>query len=112
GGMPGERNLLSSPLELGTFHLLTVLCDSEKVTLRVDGQPHDKRDRKRDPMVLEELTVGARQIDLQGSAPYVQSFFHGDVAELIFFGRALSDSELEKVEDYFTRKHAGLLHRS
>jgi putative heme-binding domain-containing protein len=112
GGMGGERNLLSSPLELGTFHLLTVICDSEKVTLRVDGQPQGRRDRKREPIILEELTVGARQIDLQGTGPYVQSFFQGDVAELIFFGRILSGSELEKVEDYFTRKHAGLLHQT
>jgi len=112
GGMSGERNLLSSPLEPGTFHLLTLSCDSKQATLRVDGQPHGKRDRRRDPMVLEELTVGARQIDLQSGSPYVQSFFQGDVAELIFFGRPLSDRELQKVEDYFTRKHTGLLRQT
>src|SRR5881296_2676628 len=67
GGMPGERNLLSSTFDLGTFHLLTVICDSQQAQLRVDGKPHGKRERKRDPIVLEELTLGARQIDLQGS---------------------------------------------
>jgi putative heme-binding domain-containing protein len=111
-GMSGERNLLSSPLEFGTFHLLTVVSDDKEAALRVDGAPQGKRLRDGGRIVLEELTVGARQIDIQGSSPYAQSFFRGDVAELILFNRVLADSELQKVEDYVTRKHAGLLRRS
>jgi hypothetical protein len=49
---------------------------------------------------------------MQGSAPYAQSFWPGDVAELIVYDRLLGDAELQRVEEYFTRKHAGLLRPS
>ena len=112
GGMGGERDLLNSKLELRNFHLLTVACNKSEVALRVDGKAEGKRDRKRENIVIEEITVGARQIDMQGSAPYAQSFWHGDVAELIVYTRLLGEAELRQVEDYFTRKHAGLLRSS
>jgi putative heme-binding domain-containing protein len=111
-GISGERNLLSSPLEFGAFHLLTLTVGSQEALLRVDGKPEGKRNRERGHVVLEELTIGARQIDIQGSSPFAQSFFQGDIAELVFFNRLLDDTELQSVEDYFTRKHAGLLRKS
>jgi putative heme-binding domain-containing protein len=112
GGMSGERDLLNSTLDLGTYHLLTVASGAGEATLRVDGKAEGTRERKRGSIVIEEITVGARQIDMQGSAPYAQSFWHGDVAELIIYNRLLSEAELQRVEEHFTRKHAGLLRRS
>jgi putative heme-binding domain-containing protein len=111
-GISGERNLLNSRLEFGTFHSLAVVVDSKETLLRVDGKPEGKRTRESGRVVLEELTVGARQIDIQGSSPYAQSFFQGDVAEVIFFNRVLEDAELQSIETYLTRKHAGLLRKS
>jgi putative heme-binding domain-containing protein len=111
-GISGERNLLGSSLEFGTFHSLTVVIGSKEAVLRVDGKAAGQRTREGGRVVLEELTVGARQIDIQGSSPYAQSFFQGDVAELIFFNRVLDDTELQGMESYLTRKHAGLLRKS
>jgi len=111
GGMSGERNLLNSTLGLGTYHLLTVTCTSNDTALRVDSHPEGKRGRRGD-ILIDEVTVGARQIDMQGAMPYAQSFWHGDVAELIVYNRLLRESELQPVEDYLREKHAGLLHRT
>jgi putative heme-binding domain-containing protein len=111
-GISGERNLLSSPLEFGTFHSLALVADAKEALLRVDGKAEGKRTREGGRVVLEELTVGARQIDLQGAGPFAQSFWQGDVAELIFFDRRLSDAELQGVEAYLARKHSGLLRKS
>lgn len=111
-GMSGERNLLSTPLEFGGFHLLAISVGSQETSLRVDSKAEGKRNRDRGHVVLEELTIGARQIDIQGSSPFAQSFFQGDLAELVFYNRLLSGDELQTVEEYFTRKHAGLLRKS
>jgi putative heme-binding domain-containing protein len=112
GGMGGERDLLNSTFDLGTYHLLSVVCGANEATLRVDGEAQGKRERKRGDIVIDEITVGARQIDMQGSSmPYAQSFWQGDVAELIAYNRALTQAELQQVEDYFTSKHTGLLRR-
>lgn len=109
GGMPGEKDLLSSVFDFGGYHLLTLTCDAAGAALRVDGKPEGKRERKKGSIALAEFTLGARQIDMQDAMPYAQSFFHGGIAELVFFNRVLDESELQSVEDYFTRKHSGLL---
>ena len=59
---------LNSTLDLGTFHLLTVASGASEATLRVGGKAEGKRERKRGSIVIEEITVGARHIDMQGSA--------------------------------------------
>ena len=112
GGMGGERDLLNSTLELGTYQLLTVVCATNEATLRAGSKPEGKRERGRGNIVIEEITVGGRQIDSQGSSmPHAQSFWNGDVAELIVYSRVLSQSEIQHIEDYLTDKHAGLLRR-
>jgi putative heme-binding domain-containing protein len=109
-GMSGEKDLLSSVFEFGAFHRITLQCDVAAAALRVDGQDERKRERKRSRIVLDEVTVGGRQIDMNGSMPFAQSFFQGDIAELLVFDRALGESEIKTAEDYLASKHAGLLH--
>ncbi|MCI0745115.1 MAG: hypothetical protein L0Y58_06900, partial [Verrucomicrobia subdivision 3 bacterium] len=111
-GMSGERDLLSTTLEFPAFQMVTVLCGDTEAVVRINGSTEGKRGRKPIRASFDEMTVGARNIDTQASAPYAQSFFHGDIAELLLFSRRLSETDVRKIEEYLARKHVGLLRRS
>src|SRR5688500_7450381 len=95
----------SYSLEFASIQVLSIDSTSNHVLFLVDGTVHGRRTRETKPGIFEEFTIGARQIDTAGSSPGAQSFFPVSVAELIVYSAALSEVELQKVEDYLAKKH-------
>ncbi len=88
-------NLIKDGFELGTFH--TFCVDGGR--LFIDGQAHGQAGSPQASVSPARWWLGAR--DGKG-------FFDGDVAEVIIYGRKLSDQERIKVERYLVGKHVGL----
>ena len=107
-GAHGEKNLLKTQFDFGTFHVFTLTADVASVRLRADGKDEDSRPRKPEPISMDELTVGARCYSNDGHPAYAASFLEGDIAELIVVHRALPDAERDAVEKYLIAKHSGL----
>ena len=109
-GFSGERNLLSAPLELGTFHALTVRAGTDgQVRLFVDGRAQGARPRSNQPLRADEIRIAMREYG-EGNAPPVDgSFIDGCIAEVLVYRRALPDVERQQIESYLLQKHAGLL---
>jgi len=109
-GFNGAGNLLNGSLAFGTFHTFTVQLGQGTggVRLFVDGQDHGRRDRKPAALNLDELTIGGRSYSNTAELPSVQSFFHGDIAEVLIYRRVLSAADRAKVENYLISKHAAL----
>ena len=109
-GAGGERNLLSSRFDFGTFHVYSVAAGSGANGLRlfVDGKAEGQRDRKPGPLGFDELLLGARCYGNDGLPAAAASFLRGDIAEVLVFKRALSDAERQSVESWLLKRHSGL----
>src|SRR6185295_12255033 len=88
-GASGERNLLTKEIGFGEFHTIVASAEPGQMRLYLDGMPQEKRSRKASTLVMDELTVGARYNALAGTPPFTQSFFAGDIAEVLVYGREL-----------------------
>ncbi|WP_165073363.1 ThuA domain-containing protein [Paludisphaera rhizosphaerae] len=111
-GFQGFANVLESPREFGEFLTLAVRIgvgpDGAWISPAVDDLPQRPRPRKLEPMRLDRITLGARLYSNEARPPYVQGFLHGDVAEVLFYDRALTDAEAAAVRGYLDAKHRGL----
>ncbi|HEY1172510.1 MAG TPA: ThuA domain-containing protein [Verrucomicrobiae bacterium] len=109
-GFRGAANLLNSGYPFGRFYTLSVQFGTGTggVRLFVNGQDHGRRDRKAEAMTMDELVIGARSYSNTADLPSVQSFYSGDIAEVLVFNRVLSGGDRAKVENYLTAKHAAL----
>ena len=67
--------------------------------LMIDRQPINS-----DTNTLDALYLG-------GTGPVYRESWHGDIAEVIVYSRALEDEERRKVEDYLAEKYALTLNR-
>jgi putative heme-binding domain-containing protein len=109
-GFQGAVNLMKSTHAFGEFHVIEVLGQSGKggVQLAIDGTPAGLRDRRAESLRLDDLTVGARFYSNTADPPSLRGFFDGDIAEVLYYERALSDEERKALAAYFRDKHAGL----
>lgn len=109
-GFQGFRDLMTSRHALGGFHVVQVIVDprSKRVSLAVDGAAEDRREFDAAEVAIDELTVGARFLSNDAEPDYVQGFFHGDIAELIAFDRALDEREQADLYRSLQAKHEGL----
>lgn len=112
-GFGGERDLLGRSLPLGRCQLLAIEIGPTSVRVRCDGQAALERPRQPGAVSLDDLRLGARWYDNRqpSPGPQVSGFWHGLVAELLVYGRALSDAEVAQVETYLLAKHRPLLAR-
>ena len=111
-GFQGANNLLRDSAPLGSFQLLSAVVGAGPGAAKLfrDGAPQGLRDRTDASIALEELRLGARLYSNEpAKAPYEQGFLDGDIAELLFYNRALPDDERSKVEGYLREKHKVLL---
>lgn len=110
-GFAGEKNLLGRTLPFGRSHLVAVTSAPGKdgVRLRVGGAAAGARDRAEGTAAFAEIHVGARHYSNSQAPTSDQGFFHGDLAEVLLYGRVLTTEELEKVEGYLRKKHQALL---
>ncbi len=106
-GQRGARNLLAKPLPLGAWRTLCVSSapGTGGTRLRVDGAAQGERDRGDVATAMDLFSLGARMV---GTPPAVKHFFTGGLAEVIVFGRKLTDGEIGQVESWLARKHAAL----
>ncbi len=110
-GATGEKNLLREPVAFGAFHTVAITMEPgpQGTRLHFDGVAQGARARKESTLVMDELSVGARHYENNGGAPAAASFFAGDIAEVLVYGRALADGERGRVEAYLAKKYAGLV---
>ena len=94
-GFGGERNLLTTQYDFGTFHVLGLVSAPGPGGVRafVDGAAQGSRDRAASVMRLDEIAIGARLFTNNAEPLAAQSPFEGDIAEVLVYGRALSDEE-------------------
>ncbi len=109
-GFGGERNLLTTQYDFGTFHVLELVSAPGPggVHVFVDGTPQGSRDRAASVMRLDEIAIGARLFTNDAGPFAAQSPFDGDIAEVLVYGRALSDDERAKTERFLMAKYSGL----
>lgn len=106
-GAPGFRDWLqpghnlAANLPFGGFHVFTVRTQiGEKGNeLFLDGVLLGQGRRLESTIGLDEMVIGGRLLSHDaGEPPYPQSFFHGDIAAVLVYDRALTDEEREAVE--------------
>ena len=88
-GFNGALDLMSQQFPFGDFHVLEVVAGEDNVSVTIDnGSPTGQRPRTQETISIEEFLVGARLFSNEAKPPFVQGFFHGDIAELLLFDRA------------------------
>ena len=97
-GFHGARNLLTTQFDFGTFHVLELVVDADSVRAFIDGTPQGRRERSQGTMRADEVAIGARLYSNTGDPVFAGSPLDGDIAEVLVYGRALSDEERAKVE--------------
>ncbi|MGV3754537.1 MAG: ThuA domain-containing protein [Verrucomicrobiota bacterium] len=109
-GFGGAVNLLNSGLPFGRFQTITLQAGTgtSGIRLFVNGKDEGRRERKESVLLMDELVIGARSYSNTAELPSVQSFFNGDIAEVLIFNRVLSGGDRTKVENYLSAKHAAL----
>lgn len=109
-GFGGAVNLLNSGLPFGRFQTITLQAGTgtSGIRLFVNGKDEGRRERKESVLMMDELVIGARSYSNTQELPSVQSFFNGDIAEVLIFNRVLSGGDRAKVENYLSAKHAAL----
>lgn len=109
-GFGGAVNLLNSGLPFGRFQTITLQAGTgtSGIRLFVNGKDEGRRERKESVLMMDELVIGARSYSNTQELPSVQSFFNGDIAEVLIFNRVLSGGDRAKVENYLAAKHAAL----
>jgi hypothetical protein len=117
GGSTGFADLMSASLmgaadrPFGAFHVFTIRSKIGKsgTELFFDGIKAGERDRLESMIGLDQLTIGARRYSNDPlQLPFVQGFFAGDMADILVYDRALSDSDRTKVEEMLLERIAGL----
>jgi hypothetical protein len=88
GRMGGQKDQMQSSLACGGMHVVAVVRDSKEVRLYIDGKLEGTRPVSPAKTVMDEFRIGARFYE--GAE---RAFFHGEIAQVLFYGRALGDSE-------------------
>jgi tetratricopeptide (TPR) repeat protein len=109
-GFSGIHNLLGRPGPFGTLHVLELVADPGRRTVRLilDGRLSGERSLAPAPISLDEVTVGARYTSLRGEPLHACGSLPGDIAEVLIYNRVLSAGETEAVRRYLDLKYARL----
>lgn len=107
-GFGGARNLLKPGGPFGKLDTLEVRGEAKAIRLFADGAFAGERPRDLQPLSLEEITVGARYYTNGPGAQEVRGFARVDVAEVLLFGRSLTEVEVKQVRGYLAAKYAAL----
>lgn len=107
--VPGILGAAERPF--GDFHLFTIRSRIGKDGTEIffDGIKAGARDRLESHIGLDQISIGARRYSHDPrQPPYAQGCFHGDVAEVLVYDRALSEEERQAVEKSLLEKRAAL----
>jgi putative heme-binding domain-containing protein len=110
-GFGGAVDVMNADHPLGTFHVLAATCAPGQggVKLFVDGKLSGQRDRSEGVLRADELRLGVRHYSNTADPTFDQGFFDGDIAEVLFYDRVLTNGERQQVEKYLATRHAELL---
>jgi len=106
---PGKN--LASPLPFENFHVFTVRskAGTNGNELFLDGIKLGDRERKESVIGLDEMVIGGRLFSNDGGQPpHAQSFFHGDIAAVLVYERALAEVDRKAVEESLFARAAAL----
>ncbi|MBI3869125.1 MAG: ThuA domain-containing protein [Verrucomicrobia bacterium] len=116
-GSGGFQNMLpasrapASDLPFGGFHVLcarTHLGD-RGTELFLDGNALGARSRAASLMGFDDMVVGGRIYSNEANEPpHAQGSFHGDIAAVLVYDRAVSDVDKENIERALLSRAAGL----
>ncbi|MGI8603565.1 MAG: ThuA domain-containing protein [Verrucomicrobiales bacterium] len=107
--VPGIFNAAERPF--GGFHVFTARSKIGKAGNEVylDGFKGGDRDRLESMIGLDQMMIGARSYSHDpAQPPYGQGFFEGAIAEVLVYGRALSEDERQSVEKTLLAKTVSL----
>ncbi|MBX9580780.1 MAG: ThuA domain-containing protein [Gemmataceae bacterium] len=107
-GFVGYQNLLKTPGPFGKLQTFEVRGGDKAVRAFVDGALSGERPRGAGPANLDEITVGARFPMAGNESPTARGHVRADFAEVLLYGRELSDAEATQVRDYLNAKYAKL----
>ena len=93
GRIGGQKNQMKRSFPCGGMHVVTVIRKPEEIALFIDGVAEGVRPATAATTVMDELRIGARYF-----AGMERDYFHGEIAQLVLYGRALSDEERTSVE--------------
>ncbi|MFO0907523.1 MAG: PQQ-dependent sugar dehydrogenase [Isosphaeraceae bacterium] len=112
-GCGGALDLLRTTSDFGRVAILEVALGSGNGAVRVsrNGSIEGQRDRRDEPILAEEATLGARCYSNEPRPNYVQGFLAGDLIEVLVYDRVLDARESARVHDYLTTKHEALRSR-
>ncbi len=105
-GFGGERSLLAEPSSFGVVRRMVVTSSSgpHATKLYMDGKPARDRDRNASILDVDRIVAGARYF---GPRPAIQGFLDGDILQILFYDRVLSEPERKEVENYLTARTGG-----
>ena len=87
---------------------MEVVGGEKEIAVAVDGKTQGKRGREKMAISMEEITVGVRFYNNEAATQKAQGFGAFDIAELLIYQAALSESDARAVREYLTKKHAGM----
>jgi hypothetical protein len=96
GRIEGRLNQMKSAYPYGGYHVMTVIRDQKEIRLYVDGGFEGARPVNPARTIMDELRIGGRS--------YIGKeldFFHGEIAGLALFDRALNDADRSAAEGCF-----------
>jgi putative heme-binding domain-containing protein len=76
--------------------------------LFLDGAATGKRKRQAGVLHMDDVTLGARFYSNTAEPPQLTGFYDGDIAEVLFYDRVLTDDESKAVTTYLRDKYAKL----
>ena len=97
----GACNLLYTGSDFGQSRVLAVRTADLSTVLFAESVPQATRSVSDNGVSLHEVRVGARSY-VQGNE---SGFLDGDIAELIFYRRGVSDDEVHGISQYLMKKH-------
>ena len=93
GRIGGQQDQMQSDYPASGMHVVVVVRDREQVRLYVDGKAEDQRPVSAVPTLCDELRIGARYF-----GGVERQYFHGEMASVLFYERALEDDERQAIE--------------
>ncbi|HEX4149081.1 MAG TPA: ThuA domain-containing protein, partial [Pirellulales bacterium] len=108
----GSKRPMDFTVDPAEFGRLRRLCVTSKVgpggtKLYLDGRSLGQRDRRPSQIRLDQLTVGAR-FYTNGGPPATRGFLAGEIAEVLIYGRLLSEAEQASVDQYLAARYGHL----
>ncbi len=93
GRIGGQKDQMNSAYACGGMHVITVVRAREEVRLYIDGRAEGTRPATAATTIMDTLRIGARYY-----AGMERAYFHGEIAQVVLYSRALDDTERETLE--------------